>query len=84
MDGVERAVIVANNSIPGPPIVVYQGQTVIVHVTNHLLQESATIHWHGIHQKDTPFSDGVAFISQCPILPGQKFTYNFTVSEITG
>lgn len=28
MDGIERAVVVANNSIPGPPIVVYQNQKV--------------------------------------------------------
>ena len=79
MDGYERAVVVANNSVPGPPLIVYKGQKVIIHVHNHLLSESVTIHWHGIHQKGTPFSDGVAFISQCPILPGQKFAYEFTV-----
>ncbi|XP_066921710.1 uncharacterized protein [Clytia hemisphaerica] len=80
MDGYERAVITANNSIPGPPLVVYKDQTIIVHVHNHLLSESVTIHWHGIHQKGTPFSDGVAFISQCPILPGQTFAYEFKAS----
>ena len=28
MDGIERAVVVANNSIPGPPIIVYENQQV--------------------------------------------------------
>lgn len=79
MDGFERAIVAVNNSIPGPPIIVYEGQKVIVHVMNHLLSEAVTIHWHGMHQKGTPYSDGVAFITQCPIDPGQKFTYVFTV-----
>jgi len=82
MDGIERAVVVANNSIPGPPIIVYQGQWVIIHVTNHLLSESVTVHWHGIHQRGTPYSDGVAFISQCPVMPGQLFSYKFKVCPL--
>ncbi|KAL5014169.1 hypothetical protein ScPMuIL_008439 [Solemya velum] len=80
VDGYEfsRRVIVVNGSLPGPPIVVYEGQTVVVHVTNDLSSEGVTIHWHGLHQRGTPWMDGVAFITQCPILPGQTFTYRFT------
>lgn len=40
--------------------------------------ESTTIHWHGISQKGTPYMDGVPFVTQCPILPGNRFKYNFT------
>lgn len=77
MDGYHRSVIAVNNTIPGPPIIVYEGQRLIIHVRNHLLSESITIHWHGLHQRNTPFMDGVAFITQCPIGPGQKFSYDF-------
>ena len=52
---------------------------VLVHVRNKLLSDSAAIHWHGIHQRGTPWMDGVAYISQCPIGPGQTFTYRFKV-----
>lgn len=76
-DGFQRMVIAINTSVPGPPIVMYEGQTVLVHVRNKLLSDSAAIHWHGIHQRGTPWMDGVAYISQCPIGPGQTFTYRF-------
>ena len=83
MDGVQRSVITVNNTIPGPTIVAFEDQELIVHVTNHLLSDSVTIHWHGLHQRDTPFMDGVAYITQCPISAGQIFTYKFTVLTIT-
>ncbi|KAK3595588.1 hypothetical protein CHS0354_009545 [Potamilus streckersoni] len=72
-----RLVAVFNNSMPGPPIIVYEGQQVIVHVKNKLKSDSVTIHWHGLHQTGTPWMDGVPFVTQCPILPGQTFTYTF-------
>ena len=50
---------------------------VVVHVDNQLVYETTTIHWHGIHMKNTPWMDGVAYVTQCPILPRQKFTYRF-------
>ena len=79
MDGIQRTVVAVNGTVPGPPLVVYEGQSLVLHVKNHLLSESITIHWHGLHQRDTPFMDGVAFITQCPISSGQKFTYKFKV-----
>ncbi|KAK3595586.1 hypothetical protein CHS0354_009542 [Potamilus streckersoni] len=72
-----RLVAVFNNSMPGPPIIVYEGQKVIVHVKNKLKSESITIHWHGLPQRGTPWMDGVPFVTQCPILPGLTFTYTF-------
>ncbi|KAK3595585.1 hypothetical protein CHS0354_009541 [Potamilus streckersoni] len=72
-----RLVAVFNNTMPGPPIIVYEGQQVIVHVKNKLKSESITIHWHGLPQRGTPWMDGVPFVTQCPILPGQTFTYTF-------
>ncbi|XP_050417525.1 uncharacterized protein LOC126830970 isoform X1 [Patella vulgata] len=75
-----KLVIVANGTLPGPSIEVYEGQTVIVHVKNNLPSEATSIHWHGLHQRDTPWMDGVAFVTQCPIEPGQSFTYQFTAA----
>ncbi|CAL1529110.1 unnamed protein product [Lymnaea stagnalis] len=72
-----RLVAVFNKSMPGPPIEVYEGQKVIVHVRNLLTSGAVTVHWHGLHQKGSPWMDGVAFITQCPIAPGQQFTYKF-------
>jgi hypothetical protein len=66
--------------LPGPPIIVYEGQTVVIRVNNNLQSESVSIHWHGVEMKDTPWMDGPAYITQCPISPGQKFTYMFSIS----
>lgn len=72
-----RFVIVANGSLPGPAIEVYYGQDVVIHVRNKMKSEGTTIHWHGLHQRDTPWMDGVAYVTQCPIQPGASFTYRF-------
>uniref|UniRef100_A0A8W8HTY5 L-ascorbate oxidase n=1 Tax=Magallana gigas TaxID=29159 RepID=A0A8W8HTY5_MAGGI len=73
-----RLVIAVNGKFPGPTIKEYEDQTMIIHVRNLMHTDSTTIHWHGMHQKGTPRSDGVAFISQNPILPGLTFTYRFS------
>ncbi|XP_071140404.1 uncharacterized protein [Mytilus edulis] len=72
-----RHLLTANGSMPGPPIIIYQNQTITILVTNHMINEAVTIHWHGIDQLGWPAMDGVAFVSQCPILPGQTFNYTF-------
>ncbi|ESO89911.1 hypothetical protein LOTGIDRAFT_124263 [Lottia gigantea] len=76
-----RLLIAVNDQFPGPAIEVYQGQTVVVHVTNSLPSDSMTIHWHGLPQVGTPWMDGVSFLTQCPFLPGQTFTYRFKASH---
>ncbi|XP_021357767.1 laccase-2-like [Mizuhopecten yessoensis] len=72
-----RLVVVANESLPGPPIIVYEGQRLKVHVINKMTSDTVTIHWHGIPQRRSPWMDGVPFVTQCPILSGQTFTYDF-------
>ena len=73
-----RLVIAINEKFPGPTIEAYEGQAMIIHVRNLMHTDCTTVHFHGIHQRGSPESDGVAFISQTPILPGQTFTYKFT------
>jgi FtsP/CotA-like multicopper oxidase with cupredoxin domain len=46
---------------------------------------SATlIHFHGIFQNGTNWMDGTTGITQCPIAPGGRFHYEFTVSGQSG
>ncbi|XP_057293169.1 LOW QUALITY PROTEIN: uncharacterized protein LOC130621834 [Hydractinia symbiolongicarpus] len=83
VDGVNRMVIAVNETIPGPALVVYEDQTVTVNVHNYLLSDAVTIHWHGLHQRNTDFMDGVGYITQCPIGAGilsQYFPYKFKAS----
>src|SRR6267154_6090389 len=34
-------------------------------------------HWHGLFQQHTNYVDGPAFVTQCPIIPGNSFLYEF-------
>ncbi|KAH8334541.1 hypothetical protein KR059_011251, partial [Drosophila kikkawai] len=76
-DGLERSITVVNRMMPGPSIEVCEGDQIVVDVKNHLLGESTSIHWHGLHQKKTPYMDGVPHITQCPITPHASFRYSF-------
>ncbi|KAJ7562285.1 hypothetical protein O6H91_03G062500 [Diphasiastrum complanatum] len=76
-DCVEKAIIAINGQYPGPTIVARAGDTIVVELENAMPTESVVIHWHGIRQIGTPWFDGVPFVSQCPISPGETFTYKF-------
>lgn len=39
---------------------------------------------HGIRQLRTGWADGPAYITQCPIQPGQSYVYNFTITSQRG
>lgn len=78
-DGIEKAVPVINQQLPGPTLRGHVKDRVRIHLTNNLPSESTTIHWHGIKQLNTPWSDGVPGITQCAIAPGESFTYEFTL-----
>ena len=67
-----------NGSSPGPTIQVQQGDRVRIEVENRL-PESTTMHWHGL---EVPIEqDGVPYISQKPIAPGETYAYEFTVHQ---
>lgn len=78
-DGVEKLVPVVNNQYPGPTLRGAPNDTVRITVINNLPTESTSIHWHGIKQVRTPWSDGVPGVSQCAIGPDQSFVYEFTL-----
>lgn len=76
----ERSVIGINGQWPIPTINVTKGDQLIVNVKNSLGNESTSLHFHGLYQNGTTHMDGPAQVTQCAILPGNTFTYNFTVS----
>ncbi|XP_073832591.1 multicopper oxidase 1 [Musca autumnalis] len=81
-DGITRSVTVVNRMMPGPQIEVCLNDTIVVDVKNHLLGESTTIHWHGLHMKNTPYMDGVPHVTQCPISPHSTFRYTFWADNV--
>jgi manganese oxidase len=63
-----------NGQVPGPELRVTEGDTVRVIVKNELV-ESTAVHFHGVIVPNK--MDGVPFVTQPPIKPGQSFTYEF-------
>ncbi|PIK55769.1 hypothetical protein BSL78_07329 [Apostichopus japonicus] len=83
LNGVERPVIAVNRRLPGPGIHVCEGDTINVTVTNRLENgEGTSIHWHGIHQRNSPYMDGTGLVTQCPIDHGTTFTYTFKADSV--
>ena len=72
-----RAVITVNGRFPAPTLIVPYNAVVVVDVNNELDSESTSIHWHGMHQMNTPWMDGVEHITQCGIPPASSFRYIF-------
>ncbi|KAJ5572129.1 Multicopper oxidase type 2 [Penicillium sp. DV-2018c] len=79
-DGVERQQAFINGQFPGPPLIFDEGDNVEVTV-NNFLPFNTTMHWHGIEQLGTPWSDGVPGVSQRPIAPGGQFVAKFTATQ---
>jgi len=67
-----------NGSMPGPTIEVTEGDHVRILFRNKL-PEATTVHWHGL---EVPIEmDGVPAISQPLVLPGETYTYEFTLHQ---
>jgi FtsP/CotA-like multicopper oxidase with cupredoxin domain len=66
-----------NGQIPGPVIRAKVGDTLKVHFTNNLLEDT-TIHWHGIDNYAD--MDG-GHISQFKVPPGGTFDYEFPLNQ---
>nr|POF10274.1 laccase-17 [Quercus suber] len=73
-----KSIVTVNGKLPGPAIIVREGDRVVVEVVNHV-KNNVSIHWHGIRQIQSGWADGPAYITQCPIQTGQTYVYNFTI-----
>lgn len=78
-----KPIVTVNGLFPGPTVYAREGDTVLVKVVNHA-RYNLSIHWHGIRQLRTGWADGPAFITQCPIQPGQAYVYNFSITDQRG
>jgi len=65
-------------SVPGPVIRARQGTRLRVHLRNEL-PEPTTVHWHGVRVPHA--MDGVPHLTQAPVPPGGRFTYEFDLPD---
>lgn len=70
-----------NKTYPGPWLEACWGDTLKITIINNMIKNGTSIHWHGIRQKQTMDMDGVNGITQCPIAPGDSFTYTFKATQ---
>jgi len=67
-----------NGGMPGPTIQATAGDRIRIIVRNEL-PESTVVHWHGL---EVPAAmDGVDYLSQPPIPPGEEFVYEFDLHQ---
>jgi hypothetical protein len=67
-----------NGSAPGPTIQANEGDHIRIIFDNHL-PEPTGIHWHGL---ELPIEmDGVPGIGQKPVMPGERFLYEFPLHQ---
>ncbi|KAK4478491.1 hypothetical protein RD792_013968, partial [Penstemon davidsonii] len=78
-----KQIVTVNGKSPGPTIYAREDDTMLINVVNHV-KYNVSIHWHGIRQLRTGWADGPAYITQCPIQPGQNYVYNFTITGQRG
>jgi FtsP/CotA-like multicopper oxidase with cupredoxin domain len=65
----------AEGPAPFPVHRVRRSQRVVATLENRL-KEHTTIHWHGVRLPNA--MDGVPWLTQRPVYPGERFTYEFT------
>ncbi|KAK8464747.1 hypothetical protein PHAVU_010G073800 [Phaseolus vulgaris] len=78
-----KSIVTINGKFPGPTLYAREDDTVLVKVINQV-NHNVTIHWHGVRQLRTGWADGPAYVTQCPIQPGQTYLYNFTLTGQRG
>ncbi|MBP6706908.1 MAG: copper resistance system multicopper oxidase, partial [Achromobacter sp.] len=76
--GKARIGTTVNGQVPAPLLRWREGDTVTLHVSNRL-REQSSIHWHGILLPTD--MDGVPGLSFPGIDPGQTYTYRFDVRQ---
>ena len=67
-----------NGMLPGPQINADLGDRVRV-VLHNKLDQPTTLHFHGVRVPND--MDGVPVITQEPVMPGESFTYEFTLEN---
>jgi FtsP/CotA-like multicopper oxidase with cupredoxin domain len=68
-----------NAQWPGPTIRATEGDKLRVKFKNNL-PETTSVHFHGVEFADF-FQDGVPFVTQLPITPGEEYAYDFVAER---
>lgn len=76
--GKTKKAIAVNGQIPMPTLTFTEGDTAEI-VVHNLLSEGTSLHWHGLYVPNK--EDGVPFLTQMPIPPGETFTYRFPIIQ---
>ena len=79
--GVVKQALAYNGQIPGPELRMRPGDRVRITLRNHTDQPTA-LHLHGITVPNA--ADGVPFVTQEPVMPGESFDYEFEVIDPPG
>ncbi|XP_078446928.1 laccase-7-like [Wolffia australiana] len=74
----ERTIVAVNGIFPGPTVHAREGDRVAIRVINES-PYNMSVHWHGIFQLLSGWADGPSYVTQCPITPGQSYTYRFKI-----
>ena len=67
-----------NSQLPGPTLRFTEGDRAVIRVHNQM-DVATSIHWHGLLLPNA--MDGVPFVTQAPIAPGETFTYEFDLRQ---
>jgi len=76
--GKEKRAIAVNGQIPMPTLTFTEGDIAEI-VIHNKLKESTSLHWHGLFLPNK--EDGVPYLTQMPIEPGETFTYRFPIIQ---
>ncbi|WP_407482034.1 multicopper oxidase domain-containing protein [Elizabethkingia meningoseptica] len=68
-----------NGQLPAPTLYFTEGDTAEIHVHNNLKKENTALHWHGVMLENK--EDGIPFLTQKPIKPGETYIYRFKISQ---
>ena len=79
--GVFKDAFAYNGQVPGPQLDVRYGDHVRIVLQNQLPQPTV-LHFHGMTVPNA--MDGVPYVTQDPVMPGDSFVYDFTVKDPPG
>ena len=78
ISGKPARAMLLNGAYPGPALRFKEGDRARIHVTNST-DVDTSVHWHGLLVP--PSQDGVPYVSNFPIGPGETFTYEFPLRQ---
>ncbi|SPT19447.1 unnamed protein product [Triticum aestivum] len=82
LGGVPQQGILINGQFPGPQIDCQTNDNLVINVRNRL-PEPFLLSWNGIQHRKNSWQDGVSG-TNCPIPPGQNYTYHMQAKDQIG